>query len=286
MVTPQPRLRQLRDPVLSAVTCIRAVADLSPLDRLTRCYVGRLEASLAPRNALPGDTIVSFVRGWIGLLAALMFACSSMGSTQPLASRPSMVSGPAVGLGSMAFDQSTGEMVLLDPSGVGTWTWDGVHGWQQQHPSAAPVTQRVKMGSAPFGLAWDPNSRSMIAVIGEFLNPPGIISNRVPAATWSWHAGNWTNLNNAGTPDVVGGAIVDYPPEQQLIMFSGCCQVGQQERFLSAKPGMWIFDGRVWTEVHPIHVPPARWGATVAFDAAIAKTVLTAEMPWSRTILR
>jgi len=197
-----------------------------------------------------------------------------MGSTQPPVSHPSlqMVSGPAVGLGSMAFDQSSGEMLLVDPSGGGTWTWDGVHRWQQQNPAAAPVTQRVKVGSVPFGLAWDPNSRSMIAVVGDYLTPPGI--NRVPAATWSWHGGNWTNLNNASTPDVVGGAIVEYPPKQQLIMFSGCCQVGQQNRFLFAKPGMWIFDGRAWAEVHPAHVPPARWGATVAFDAAIAKTVL------------
>lgn len=231
---------------------------------------------MAPRNAFPGDSISSFVRGWIGLLAALMFSGACMGSTQPLASHPSpqMVSGPAVGLGSLAFDQATGEMVLLDPSGGGTWTWDGVHGWQQQHPSAAPVTARGKMGGAPFGLAWDPNSRSLIAVIGDFPDPQGVSGNRLPAATWSWHAGNWTKLNNAGTPDVVGGAIADFPPKQQLVMFSGCCQVSQQERFLSAKPGMWIFDGLVWTEVHPVHMPPARWGAAVAFDAAIGKTVL------------
>ncbi len=201
-----------------------------------------------------------------------------MGSTQTPASHPSpqtpqMVSGPAVGLGSMAFDESSGEMLLVDPSGGGTWTWDGVHGWQQQHPAAAPVTQRVKMGSVPFGLAWDPSSRSMIAVVGDYLTPPGMSSNRVPAATWSWHTGHWTILSNASTPDVVGGAIVDYPPMQQLIMFSGCCQV-EQQRSLTAKPGMWIFDGHVWTEVHPIHMPPARWGAAVAFDAAIAKIVL------------
>lgn len=170
----------------------------------------------------------------------------------------------------MAFDESARELALVDPAGGGTWTWDGVHAWRQRQSAAPMATLRVKVGGPPFGLGWDSPSSSLIAVIGDF--PPAIGTPQARPSTWLWHSGAWTPLARASTPDAAGGAIAAFPPKQQLIMFSGCCTLSS--RSWAAKPGMWAWDGSVWTELHPTHMPPARWGQAIVYDPTIGRTVM------------
>ena len=169
----------------------------------------------------------------------------------------------------MAFDEAAGLMVFLDPSGGGTWIWDGVHDWKHI-ASSGPSTGTYKMNSAPFGMAWDSTSGSVIAEIGDMPMSLGM-PQRAPE-TWSWRGGVWTRLDGANTPAVMGGALAAFPPKQQVIMFAGCC--GVSGRYNTAKVGMWTWDGASWTELHPAHMPPARWGQAMVYDPAISRTVM------------
>jgi hypothetical protein len=180
----------------------------------------------------------------------------------------------------MVFDQATGEMVLLDPSGSGTWTWDGVHAWSQRRSASAPATIPGKVGGPVPAMAWDPITRSVLAVVGDMPRPGDLVPTVAPPATWSWQSGAWTRLDSVHTPDVVSGVMFSFPPARQLILFSGCCDVVQKPANSSypfknaAKPGMWAWDGHDWSEVHPAHLPPARWGATVAYSSELNEAVM------------
>jgi hypothetical protein len=224
---------------------------------------------------MPGHGDCLYVRQLVGLVmvGVLSAACASSGTSPAASSTPTptprLVAGPAALFGGMAFDVGTGQMVFLDPSGSGTWTWDGIHDWKHV-TSSGPSTGTYKMNSAPFGIAWDSNSGSVIAEIGDMPMPLG--APQPAPATWSWRAGGWTKLDGANTPAVMGGAVAAFPPKQQVIMFGGCC--GVSGRYNTAKAGMWTWDGTSWTELHPAHMPPARWGEVMAYDPAISRTVM------------
>jgi hypothetical protein len=205
---------------------------------------------------------------WLAVLLVVV-ACGTS-STATVSPTSALVRGPIVSAGTMAFDESAGEMVLIDPSGGGTWTWDGKHAWQLRQTSARPATTNGKVGGPPFGVGWDSTTDSLVAVIGDLPAPVG--ATQLPPSTWIWRSHGWTRLARAGTPDVVGGGIAAYPPKQQLIMFSGCCTPGG--RFLTAKPGMWSWDGHAWSELHPAHMPPARWGAVMVYDPTVGRTLM------------
>jgi hypothetical protein len=55
-------------------------------------------------------------------------------------------------------------------------------------------------------------------------------------------------------------------------MFSGCCAFAGLS--WAAKPGMWSWDGHVWSELHPAHMPPARWGQAMVYDPTLGRTVM------------
>ncbi len=215
-----------------------------------------------------------------GALAALALMAAACDSTpvavvkSPSPSRGStpvpMVAGPILGAGSMAFDEVAGDMVLVDPAAGVTWTWDGVHDWRERVTPVMPSTQQGKVGGDQFGMAWDAATGSVIAEVGDYVNP--LINQQPAPATWSWKSGGWTRLDTAGTPLVAGGAIAAFPPNHQLIMFSGCCAASG--RFTAGKPGMWSWDGTEWLALHPAHMPPARWDDLMVFDPALGKTVM------------
>jgi hypothetical protein len=173
----------------------------------------------------------------------------------------------------MAFDEASGQMVLLDPAMSGTWTWDGVHDWQHA-ATAGPVSTAIKDSSEPFGMAYDSHSRSLIAEIGDYARSPGAAP--PPPATWSWHDGRWTRLEGTRTPPVWGGAIAQFPPGHELVMFGGCC--GSSAQHSTALRGTWVWDGATWNQLQPAHSPPARWGESMAYDASIQKLVMLGGM--------
>lgn len=206
----------------------------------------------------------------VGVLAA---ACGASGTSSAASPTPTstqrLVAGPAALFGELAFDSGTGQMVFLDPTGSGTWTWDGIHDWKHVTTSG-PSTGTYKMNSAPFGMAWDSTTHSVIAEIGDMPAPVG--APQPSPATWSWREGAWTKLSGAKTPAVMGGALAAFPSRGQVIMFGGCC--GTSSRYEVAKSGMWTWDGSSWTELHPAHMPPARWGETMVYDPSISRTVM------------
>src|SRR3989442_11446270 len=143
------------------------------------------------------------MRQLVGLLtiAVLVAACPSFGTSPAASPTPAptrgLVNGPAALFGAMAFDAGVGQMVFLDPSGSGTWTWDGIHDWKHA-TSSGPSTGTDKMFSAPFGTAWDSNSASVIAEIGDM--PPHLGAPQPAPATWSWRAGPWPERSRPNTP--------------------------------------------------------------------------------------
>jgi hypothetical protein len=205
--------------------------------------------------------------GLVSLVAAC--ATTSVRVQDSPTPTPSMVAGPLAAFGQLAFDPATGEMVFVDPSGGGTWTWDNVHDWRP-HGVAGPSTARGKLSSAPFGIAWDMNTSSLIAEIGD--SPAGIGASQPAPATWSWRGGVWTKLESTNTPAVMGGAIAAFPPKGQVVMFGGCCAASG--RFFAARSGMWSWDGSKWTLLRPAHMPQARWDQSMFYDPALGKVVM------------
>lgn len=202
----------------------------------------------------------------------LLAACESSSTAATPSPSPvaTAIAPPILSSGTMVFDEASRELVLLDPSVPTTWTWDGVHDWRQQPPSMGPVTVPGRLGGPPFGMAWDPTTSSVIAVVGDMF--VGVQTPAPPPATWSWRHGSWTKLDAAETPPAAGGAMAAFPPADQLVMFSGCCSAAPRQ--MVAMPGMWSWNGTAWTAVHPAHMPPARWGQAMVYDPAIGKILM------------
>jgi len=180
----------------------------------------------------------------------------------------------------MTFDAADGELVLMDPSDGVTWTWDGRHAWALRHPLSVPTENSGKIGGPSPAMAWDPSTSSVLAIVGDPPGRPGVaIPSQVAPATWSWSAGQWTELG-VQTPDYVEGAMGSFPPSRQVILFSGCCDYSQPLPLCcglgSQRPvnAMWAWNGVEWTELHPAHMPPARLGGSMAYDPSLGKLLL------------
>jgi hypothetical protein len=86
--------------------------------------------------------------------------------------------------------------------------------------------------------------------------------------TWTWSGSSWSLAQTSVHPGARGGVAMAYDPGRQLVvLFGGQTTVaagkGQEDRLLG---DTWTWDGRTWTERRPVHSPPSRTGASMAFD--------------------
>ncbi len=157
----------------------------------------------------------------------------------------------------MAFDSRRGVAVLfggLSPQGYSahTWVWNG-DTWAQA-PATGPS---ARAGAA---MAFDAARGRVVLVGGE--NAAGMLGD-----AWSWDGSVWTSVPTPPSMAARRHAAMTFDAARgRLVLFGG------HGRLASGAMGplndTWEFDGVAWTNVSSASSPPAREGATFAFDAA------------------
>jgi hypothetical protein len=84
----------------------------------------------------------------------------------------------------------------------------------------------------------------------------------------------WTEQHPATSPAVQGAAMAYDPEIGKVVLFGGVQEADPahpQRQFFN---DTWTYDGITWTKQSPPTSPPARSGATMAYDPAIKRIVL------------
>lgn len=173
---------------------------------------------------------------------------------------------------SMAFDPSTGQMILFGGQGNSgflgdTWNWDGTT-WTQLFPATAPF------GRNHSAMAFDPASGQLILFGGN--RSPGLGS---LDDTWNWGIAcpsppDWTQLTPAASPSARSAATMNFDPATgQMILFGG--DAG------SILGDTWNWDGTIWNLLTPLNSPPPTRFASMAFDPATGQLILFGGIPSS-----
>jgi hypothetical protein len=90
--------------------------------------------------------------------------------------------------------------------------------------------------------------------------------------TWIWNGHAWAQPRLATKPPARAGASMAYDAtRQQVVLFGGEDCSRTPCRILN---DTWTWDGQAWVEQYPQHSPPARQGASLAYDAARRQVVL------------
>jgi hypothetical protein len=214
---------------------------------------------------------------------------------------------PAMTGASMAYDAHLGQVVLfggLDSSGVPqneTWTWNSLTGWTLQDVAVSPPARYdatlsdVESGTGSFvlygGLGATATSPATTSTSGESsvtTGPSSVGPQDVPATaddpsavvgsatlndTWTWDGARWTEQTANGPPALAGASATWDPTLGEVLMFGGTSDGTNDAGSLLNT--LWAWDGASWmARQTPSPLPPARWGATLTYDAAIRGDVL------------
>jgi hypothetical protein len=176
----------------------------------------------------------------------------------------------ATGAPSLAYDSSTGQLVLYASfQGAGgtysseTWTWDG-DTWSLQTPATSPPAL------SDASMAYDPISGNLILVGGFTENLPNTVEN----TTWSWDGTDWSQLSPAASPPPNLDASLAYDPnESQLLLFGGVgCLHGQCP---AGSNDTWAWNGSSWAQLSFSEAPAPRGFAGFGWDATSNQMLLT-----------
>ncbi len=209
----------------------------------------------------------------IGLLVSLLVLVGVASAAMPsssMAATPDPVwtdktpadpanSPPAREGASMAFDPSSGEIVLFGGSGYNglrndTWTYDGTNWTQQTPPNSPPARYLASM-------AFDPSS-------GEIVLYGGFDNSGFRNDTWTYDGTNWTQQTIANSPPARYGASMAFDPSTgEVVLFGGFDNSGPRN-------DTWTYDGTNWAQQTTANSPPARYVASMAFDPSTGEIVL------------
>jgi hypothetical protein len=90
--------------------------------------------------------------------------------------------------------------------------------------------------------------------------------------TWTWNGTSWTLQGPSKSPPARAWAAMAYDAAAgQIILFGGWGPSAPSEGFFD---DTWTWDGTTWTQQTPATSPPARLGASMAYDAEINELVL------------
>ncbi len=85
--------------------------------------------------------------------------------------------------------------------------------------------------------------------------------------TWCFNGIDWILQNSALSPSPRTEASIAYDSDQNLIiLFGGQGDTGGED--WEALGDMWTWDGANWEQKSPVHLPPPRSGANMAYDKA------------------
>lgn len=152
----------------------------------------------------------------------------------------------------MAYDAATGQLLLFggavsSSSGVigDTWTWNGAT-WTQLDPPTSPSPRSAA------SMSYDSNTGQLVLFGGSDLND-----------TWTWSGSTWTELFPASSPSPRFSATMAYDGiTGQIVLFGG--EEGTYPYLLN---DTWTWDGSTWTQQSLGAAPPARFNASMAYDA-------------------
>ncbi|MCI4357681.1 MAG: kelch repeat-containing protein [Thermoplasmata archaeon] len=158
---------------------------------------------------------------------------------------------PPPGSGSaMAYDPVSGQVVLIDPGSILTWTYHaGVWSSHAQSPSPAPRSGEVMVTDT---------TENRVYLVGGEIPARGIPLND----TWSYSGGVWTLTRFATSPPppLWNATAVDHP------FLQGVFLVGTGP---GSSTQSWTLTNPGWTEIAPSNPdPPARSGATLVYDSS------------------
>jgi hypothetical protein len=91
--------------------------------------------------------------------------------------------------------------------------------------------------------------------------------------TWTWNGSTWTRRHPATSPSIRTNAAMAYDSATKtVVLFGGRSNnCGHTCPFLN---DTWTWNGSTWTRQHPATSPPARWEASMRYDAATRTVVL------------
>ncbi len=162
----------------------------------------------------------------------------------------------------MAYDAATSNVALFgglnssDRALGDTWTWNGTT-WTKQAPATSPPPR----GAA--SMAYDA-ATSNVVLFGGFGRA------RHLGDTWTWDGTTWTRQFPKTSPPAREGASIAYDAATSNVVLFG----GDNAFTPVVFNGTWTWDGTTWTRQFPKTSPPAREGASMAYDAATSNVVL------------
>jgi hypothetical protein len=176
------------------------------------------------------------------------------------------VSPPARSSAAIAYDGAARQVVLFGGlvsarRGLNdTWTWNGTR-WTKRHPATSPS---IRDGSAT---TYDAAARQVVLFGGASS------SSRVLRDTWTWNGSTWTRRHPKVSPPARTAASMTYDTATgTAVLFGGLAPgPGSRVRVLG---DTWTWNGTSWTRRHPRVSPPARFGASMAYDTATGDLVL------------
>lgn len=126
-----------------------------------------------------------------------------------------------------------------------TWAWDG-RTWTQRPAPGAPSGH----GSQPAAIAFD-TARKSTVFFGHVKGTP---------TTWTFDGAAWRQASTSGSGSNAF-AMAEDGARSDVVLF------GENR-------DTWTWDGATWTVRNPVHSPPARFGAAMAYDSAHRVVVL------------
>jgi hypothetical protein len=182
---------------------------------------------------------------------------------------------PARGGAGIAYDPTTGTVVLFGGSNNGTngsvhgdtWTWDGVN-WTQQFPLVSPPARSVDQS-----MVYDPVTETVLLFGGGGADN-GDYGGVAYGDTWEWNGRTktWTQLFPASSPSPRGAPLAYDALTGTVVLFGGangggdCCRVFYNDT--------WTWDGVNWTQQIPPSSPSARSAPAMAYDPSLGMVVV------------
>ena len=182
--------------------------------------------------------------------------------THPTSSPPS--SNYGFGSVATAFDEATGQLVLVTGTSPGTWTWDGA-AWTMHTPKHTPPE---RVGGV---LGYDGATRQVVMFGGSDPKSGGWVPDLND--TWTWNGADWTQAHPTTVPPAGEGCAGYNVATKQFIMVTGT-NVGSDST--------WQWDGSNWSQVTTAGTPGA-YLCTMAYDPDLGALALNVESldPWT-----
>jgi hypothetical protein len=169
---------------------------------------------------------------------------------------------------SMAYDQSTGQLVLFGGGNGGgaflqdTWLWSGST-WSKA-PSNSPS------GTLP--VARDSASMAYDAASGQLLLFGGDDDNAL-SDTWNWNGTYWVELSPLTVPPDRFGAPMAYDPDAALLVLFGGSEGGSGATYSDT----WSWNGTNWVRLATF--PPPSDYTSMTYDPGTGQLVLFGGQP-------